>query len=41
MSVLLSYHQTFIDAVRATGGNNSSRTLIIQGPSTDIDKTII
>ena len=39
MSVLLSYHQTFINAVRATGGNNSSRTLIIQGPSTDIDKT--
>jgi endoglucanase len=39
MSVLLSYHQTFIDAVRATGHNNSSRTLIIQGPSTDIDKT--
>jgi endoglucanase len=39
MSVLLSYHQTFIHAVRATGGNNSSRTLIIQGPSTDIDKT--
>jgi hypothetical protein len=39
MSVLLSYHQTFIDAVRAIGGNNSSRTLIIQGPSTDIDKT--
>jgi len=38
-SVLLSYHQTFVDAVRATGGNNSSRTLIIQGPSTDIDKT--
>ncbi|HEY1202214.1 MAG TPA: cellulase family glycosylhydrolase, partial [Niastella sp.] len=39
MSVLLSYHQTFINAVRATGGNNSSRTLIIQGPGTDIDKT--
>ena len=39
MSVLLSYHQTFINAVRATGGNNSSRTLIIQGPSTDIEKT--
>ena len=39
MSILLSYHQTFIDAVRATGGNNSSRTLIVQGPSTDIDKT--
>jgi endoglucanase len=40
MSVLFSHHQTFIDAVRATGGNNSSRTLVIQGPSTDIDKTI-
>lgn len=39
MSILLSYHQTFIDAVRATGGNNSSRTLIIQGPSTDISNT--
>ncbi|HOO86022.1 MAG TPA: glycoside hydrolase family 5 protein, partial [Prolixibacteraceae bacterium] len=39
MSVLMTYHQTFIDAVRATGGNNSSRTLIIQGPSTDIDET--
>ena len=39
MTVLLSYHQTFINAVRATGGNNSSRTLIIQGPSTDITNT--
>ncbi|HSR17662.1 MAG TPA: cellulase family glycosylhydrolase [Ignavibacteriaceae bacterium] len=39
MAVLMSYHQTFINAVRATGGNNSSRVLIIQGPSTDIDKT--
>lgn len=39
MSILMGYYQTFIDAVRATGGNNSSRTLIIQGPSTDIDKT--
>ena len=39
MSVLLSYHQTFINAVRVTGGNNSSRTLVIQGPSTDIEKS--
>jgi endoglucanase len=39
MSILLSYHQTFINAVRATGGNNNSRTLVIQGQSTDIDKT--
>lgn len=39
MSVLLSYHQTFINAVRSTGGRNSYRVLIIQGPSTDIVKT--
>jgi len=39
MSVLLSYHQTFINAVRVTGGNNSSRTLVVQGPSTDISDT--
>jgi aryl-phospho-beta-D-glucosidase BglC (GH1 family) len=39
MSVLVSYYQTFINAVRTTGGNNRSRTLIIQGPATDIDHT--
>ncbi|WP_421871403.1 cellulase family glycosylhydrolase [Marinoscillum sp.] len=39
MSVLMSYHQTFIDAVRSTGGRNSYRILIFQGPSTDIEKT--
>ena len=39
MSVLLSYHQTFINAVRSTGGRNSYRVLVVQGPSTDIDKT--
>ena len=39
MAVLTSYHQTFIDAVRATGGKNANRTLVVQGPSTDIDKT--
>jgi endoglucanase len=39
VAVLLTYHQTFIDAVRATGGNNSSRTLIIQGPETNIEKS--
>jgi len=33
MSVLLSYHQTFINAVRSTGGHNSYRTLVIQGPN--------
>lgn len=39
MAVLMSYHQTFIDAVRSTGGKNAYRTLIVQGPATDIDKT--
>ena len=39
MSVLKSYHQTFIDAVRSTGGKNSYRVLVVQGPSTDITKT--
>jgi endoglucanase len=38
-AILLTYLQTFIDAVRATGGNNSSRTLIVQGPSTDPERT--
>jgi len=39
MEVLLSYHQTFIDAVRSTGGKNAYRVLVIQGPSTDIETT--
>ncbi len=39
MAVLNSYHQTFIDTVRATGGNNASRTLIVQGPRSDIELT--
>ncbi len=39
MSVLTSYHQTFINAVRSTGGKNSYRVLVVQGPSTDIQKT--
>lgn len=39
MNVLLNYYQTFINAVRARGGNNSSRWLVLSGPSTDIDLT--
>ena len=39
MEILNSYHQTFINAVRSTGGRNSYRVLVVQGPSTDIDKT--
>ena len=33
MNVLLSYHQTFVNAVRSTGGKNSYRCLVIQGSS--------
>ena len=36
---LLEYEQTFIDLVRASGGNNERRVLIVQGPSTNIDHT--
>ena len=38
-SALLEYEQAFVDAVRATGGNNSVRTLVFQGPNTDIENT--
>jgi endoglucanase len=37
VAVLMSYHQTFINAVRATGGKNSYRVLLLQAPSTSID----
>ncbi len=40
MAVLLEYEQAFVDAVRAAGGNNKHRTLIFQGPATNIDKTV-
>lgn len=39
-SRLAEYEQTFIDAVRATGGNNEYRVLVVQGPETNIDKTV-
>ena len=39
MSALLAYYQTYVNSVRATGGNNSSRWLVVQGPGTDIDLT--
>lgn len=35
MSILNTFHQTFINAVRSTGGRNSSRVLVVQGPTTD------
>jgi hypothetical protein len=39
MAILNEYHQTFINAVRSTGGKNSYRVLVVQGPGTDPDKT--
>ncbi len=39
MDVLDSYHQTFVDAVRSTGGKNAYRVLVVQGPITDIERT--
>ena len=35
-----SFNQTFVNAVRATGGNNAVRHLIVQGFNTNIDHTI-
>ncbi|GAA0564078.1 glycoside hydrolase family 5 protein [Rhizomicrobium electricum] len=37
MEVLYAYHQTFIDAVRSTGGKNAWRVLVLQAPNTGID----
>ncbi len=39
MSTLTTYYNTFISAVRSTGGNNTNRWLVVQGPNTDIDTT--
>lgn len=37
--ILQRYNQAFVDAVRATGGNNAKRTLVVQGPSVNIGST--
>lgn len=36
-AVLKRYQQTFVDAVRATGGKNADRVLVVQAPSTDVN----
>jgi endoglucanase len=36
---LTRVNQLFVDTVRATGGNNANRLLIVAGYNTDIDKT--
>ncbi|WP_343730246.1 cellulase family glycosylhydrolase [Duganella sp.] len=37
IAVLESYHQTFVNAVRSTGGRNAYRVLVVQAPQTNID----
>jgi aryl-phospho-beta-D-glucosidase BglC (GH1 family) len=37
IAVLESYHQTFVNAVRSTGGRNAYRVLLVQAPKTNID----
>ena len=37
--ILCRYNKAFVEAVRATGGNNAKRTLVVQGPSTDINSS--
>jgi len=39
MAILNGYHETFIKAVRSTGGKNSYRVLVVQGAHTDPNKT--
>lgn len=34
------FNQVFVDTVRATGGNNASRFLVVQGFNTNIDHTV-
>lgn len=37
---IIRYQQTFIDAVRATGGKNALRVLVVQAPNTNIDLAV-
>ncbi len=39
-SVQMSYNQTFVDAVRSTGGKNLYRNLVIQAYNTNIDLAV-
>ncbi len=40
IDAIMAYQKTFQDAVRATGGNNATRCLVHQAPSTNIDKAV-
>ena len=37
IATLIRYQQTFVNAVRQTGGNNANRVLVVQSPSTSIE----
>lgn len=37
MQVLKGYYEAFITSVRSAGGNNATRTLIVQAPRTEMD----
>ena len=39
VNALKQYEEVFIKTVRATGGNNAKRVLVVQGPATSIDDT--
>ncbi|MGZ3306046.1 MAG: glycoside hydrolase family 5 protein [Asticcacaulis sp.] len=39
-AILLSYHQTFVDAVRSTGGRNAYRVLVVQAPGTSTENAV-
>lgn len=39
VKAIMAYQKTFVDAVRATGGNNATRVLIHQAPFTNIDES--
>jgi len=38
-NVLFQYYRNWVTTVRNTGGNNSTRWLVVQGPGTNIDKS--
>jgi len=38
-ATILQYEQSFVSTVRETGGKNMFRTLVLQGPNADIDKS--
>ena len=38
-TILYRYYQNWVNAMRANGGGNATRWLLVQGPSTNIDNT--